>query len=1056
MRCKRQFKSQLITAILLFSLMSSTIQPVTAAGGGVSDEDMQAQNVNAMFMSQTESTTITWENVQTGLIYISEMLQSSRYLIYRHDAQMNSTTIANGEVPYIGNVSACVGPLSGCPGQFHTFEYNLPPSQNGTFWYGIATNYHDIVNGTWTMIAYMELGVSQIGMPIYEFTHDITAPFSVNATYYPELSQTKIDWINLNQLSPGSILESGDNAYVSKIYRHLMPASRENWLFLPKTLVGNTSAGVSTFTYDVPPNTDEDAYYSVTYLYLGYEDTRFIGGVNTMDSNWPVREDNVAPGLLLGGVHATFNAEPIGGTGNTTITWTDNTLETNAVYHIWRSGAEFNNTSNVYVEHIASIPSGIQTYDYQVERGTLGYAYYAVTIADSRGNHNNMIDNSVLDGPILENAFDPWIAEPTNVQAEYLGGGVTRVSWTDQVGAEGESYNVWHAWTKLSEASNLSLEATLVATVPDGVQYANIPVPPDKDRLSYYCVTSVARYNHLGATFEDTRFQQNCILLAVNEDTLAPAPVQLALPVLHGGQNKVILSWINSLAEDSETYTLWRHLGTPFADNETGNISDDDGWEILVDSYEPHPAETTVVQEIYLSPNLDRYTWYALIIADDWGNSRDALLNNSNTWLVHEDTTGATADILIGLEGEDGIANGALKGGDYRLSIFSNEPLAEFPLIHVNTCDYDNMQGSTFTPENEITRATPFLSSDTHFIWDFPIPSGMETTELCVEATLIDEVGNSQILSWNNWSIDSIAPTIELFAPSSSSKYLYGDDVRIHGVVTDDVALVEVKFRLIDVREFYEIPSEWELVNDVTPTDVDSNTLIFDMKEPSATFVEPGNHRIEIYAVDTAGNERNFVGTFFVDHCYENLSGMTFCESGTKPFDEETVEPEAAPDLTSPPYIIIIAVAAFNVLLLLFAILLGVLAAQDPSKKKKKDDDDEYDEEDDWMLEFMGGGDSGAAADAGLAELEATPKATKQLDDDDDPFSSDDNQKKRRKSKKEKKVVEDDDDDDQDDDDDDDDDWGDDDDDEPKKEKKRRRPSKGGKSSKRKVVKRKK
>ncbi len=1051
-----RLKTVSMTLILILTMLTPFTSPVTAAGGAATDEDMQAQNAIAIFNAESEDTTVMWENVNSGLISIAEKLQESRYLVYRSPIQMNTSMIMNNEIPYIGNISACVGPLTGCAGQIHNFEYDLPPSQNGTFYYGIATNWEDVTNGTWTITAFMELGVSQIGEAIYEFTHDITAPFAVNATYYPELSQTKINWINLNQLSPGSLLETGDNAYVSMIYRHTDPATRENWAFINKTLVGNVSAGISTFTFDVPPETDEDVYYSVTYMYLGYEDTRFIGGVNTMDANWPVREDNVAPRLVIGGVFATFAAEPLGGTGNTTITWNDLVQESGATYHVWRSGAPFTNTSDVNVEHIASVSSGIESFRYQVERGTLGNAYYSVTVADSRGNHNTSIDGTVLAGPVVENAFHPWIAEPTNVQAQYVGEGWTNVSWIDQIGAEGESYHVWHSWTRLSESSNLSLEATLVATVPDGVQYARIPVPEDKDRMSYYCVTSVARYNHLGATYEDTGFAQNCIQLPINEDTLAPAPIQLSAPLL---QNNIVqLSWINSLAEDYETYTIWRHLGVPLENNETGNISDaDGGWEILIDKYEPHSAETGILREVYLEENLNRNAWYAMTVADSWGNWRDAITNRSNLWLVHEDTTGPNADVLVSLDGGDGQAGGAQKSGDYRLHIHTNEDLAEFPHIRVYTCDYDGGSiGNTFTPDDEVTRATPFLSSSSHFIWDFSISSGMNTNDLCVEATLIDMVGNTEILVWDSWTIDAVSPTIELFAPSSENKYLYGDDIRIRGVVTDDVALVEVKYRVIDVREFYEIPSEWELVTDVTPSDAENNILIFDMKEPSATFIEPGNHKLEIMAIDTAGNEKIFYGSFFVDHCYENLSGMTFCESGSKPFSEETVEPEAPPDLSSPPYVIIIAVAALNVLLLLFTIILGILAAQDPSKKKKKgDDDDDMDEDDDWMLEFMGGGDSGAAADAGLAELEAAPSrdlsTSKKLEDQDDPFATEETTTKRRrksssKSKSKKKTS--------DDDDDDDDDWGDDDDEVTEK---KRRPAKKrkGKSVKRKTVKRK-
>ena len=1046
-------KTLLMTALLL--LVSAAPFTATVTADSSSPIDMQAQNIAAQFNPISESTTVMWENIGTQNLTIAQMLQSSRYLIYRNPTEMNMSMIQNGSIPYIANVSACTGNVVSCPGQQHSIEHPLPPGVNGTFFYGIATQLDD-----GSLKAFMELGSAQTDQPVTEYTHDITAPFSVNANFFPDTSKTKIDWINLNQLQPGTLLETGPNAYISKIYRHLSPATRATWPSLEKELVATAPAGISTASYDVMPNTDVDAYYSVTYLYLGYEDARFIGGVNTMAEEFPVSEDNVAP-TNVEGVQATFVAEALGGTGNTTIAWTDLSTETGEVYHVWRSGTEFNNTTHPDVEHIATIQSGSGEYRYEVERGTLGYAYYAVTAGDDRGNHNPALDVGSIAGPIMENAFDPWVAEPTNVQAEYLGGALTEVTWTDQMGAEGEFYHIWHSWTKLSAASNLTLEATLMATVPDGVESVQVPVPSDKDRLSYYCITSVTRYNHLNATYEDTRFQQNCIILPVREDTLGPAPVQLAQPMLQGAQKTVLLSWMNSMAEENETYSVWRHLGSPFPNGETGNISDDAGWELVVDNYEAHSAETTVLREVYLEDNLDRYTWYALTVADRWGNTRDSLTNRSNAWYVHEDTTAPTAGVMIGQGSQVEYEGGALMDGDYRLHINTNEELAEFPLIKVTSDDYnvDNGTGWTLTPEGEITRASPFLNSDTHFVWDFAIPSSIPTSNLTVTATMIDMVGNSQTITVANWSIDSESPRIELYSPSSQSKYLYGNEVTVHGVATDDVGLVVVKYRFTNVGEFINEVFEWENVTDITPEDAPDNTIVFSMTEPASTFEYPGNHKLEIMAIDTAGNEKSFTTSFYVDHCFENSSGLTLCESGDSPFSGEEGEPEAPISLTSPPYVIILAVAGFNLMLLLLAILMGVFAAQDPSKKKAKGDDDDYDEDDDWMREFMGGdgGSSADAADAALEELTASPKqaGTKKLEDEGDPFATQTETKKRKKKKKDKVVEEDDDDDFDDENESDDDDWGDDDeDDAPKKKAKKRRPAKK-KSVKRRAVKRK-
>jgi len=1010
--------------------------------------DMQAQNIMANFNPMSESTTVSWENIQTTNGTLWQLLQNTRYLIYRHDIEMNESMIENDMVEYFANVSACPGSLSTCSGKLHQVEYPLPPGVNGSYFYGIATQ---LDSGE--IRAFLELGSAQTGMATMEFTNDITAPFNVNATFDPATSRTQIQWINLNELQPGTLTETGPFQYNIRIYRHLDAANRSSWPAINKELIGQLGAGNNSFTYIVPPFTDVRAYYSITYVYGFYEDVRFLGS-NTLDPDWPVAEDNVAPGLVQGGVTASFLEEPEGGTGNTTVFWNDLLTELNPVYSIWRSGSSFNNTTVPDVQLIATVPAGIGFYRYQVERGMLGYSYYAVTAADARGNHNPFIGDEelVLAGPIMEDAFNHWIAEPTNVEAEYISGGWTDVTWVDQVGAEGESYHVWHSWTKLTASSNLTLEATLMATVPDGVQHMLVPVPADKDRLSYYCVTSVTRYNHLNATFENTGFDQNCILTALREDTLAPAPVQLAQPMLQGSQRIVLLSWINSQAEEYESYSIYRHLGDPFGGNEGGNLSDDENWELLVDMYTPSEADTTVMREVYLPNDLDRESWYALTITDTWDNTRSAFTNRSNAWLVHEDTTAPTVSVTVSIGTQTGLTDGALKAGDYRLNFFLSEPVAEHPWIIVTTADYDADQGTgySFTPPGQVTNAASFLGSQTWYYWDFPIHQGIPTGTLKVTATLIDMVGNSVLVTRENWSIDATNPTITVFSPSTDSSYLYGDDIRIHGVVNDDVGIEQVMFRFIENRILFEEEFEWELVVDVTPSDAPPGTLVFDMREPSATFTESANHKLEIKAIDTAGNEKIYQTRFYVDHCFENLSGLTYCLSGDDPIKQEEGEPAAPITWSDPPYVIIVAVVAFNVLLLFFAILMGIIAAQDP-RKKKKGDDEEFDEEDDWMMEFMGGGDdSGSAADV-RADLDAAPERdlseAKALEDDDDPFAEPVVEKKKKKSRKSrKKIVEEDDFDD--DDDDDEDDWGDED-DEPDEKPKR-------KSVKRRSIKRKK
>ena len=79
------------------------------------------------------------------------------------------------------------------------------------------------------------------------------------------------------------------------------------------------------------------------------------------------------------------------------------------------------------------------------------------TIEDANGRTNLTVDESNC-ATVFENTFDPWIAEPTDVSAEYIGNALTRVTWTDQIGVEGEIYNIWRSNSEITNIEEIEHE----------------------------------------------------------------------------------------------------------------------------------------------------------------------------------------------------------------------------------------------------------------------------------------------------------------------------------------------------------------------------------------------------------------------------------------------------------------------------------------------------------------------------------------------------------------------------------------------------------------------
>ena len=1029
MRKSKSRISLLLIAILLGSLVTWA-PTVSASGNSSPSQHLQAQGITALFDSETESTTVYWSNLVTTDYPLMLQMQESRYLVYRHNAPLNESVVST-LVPW-ANLSMCPSTDVGtCSGRTFQHTYPLPAGTNGTYYYAIVTYFenNDDEDGTndysYTIndVTYSPVSVgnfvhdeANVSQGVFEMTNDITAPFFVQANFIPTIGAsgegaTDISWVNLNTIVPDSLPEVGDNAYEIRIYRHAQPALRETWATMDKTEIAQLVAGDTTYRHMLEANTDESVYYSVTYLFLGYEDVRFLG-TNSMAN--PIHEDNVAPESVQG-VVASFEAEPAGGTGNTTISWSDIESEESETYHIWRSGSPINDTSAPGVELIGTANDEDGTYRHEVERGMLGLAYYAVTASDTNGNHNNIVSTgSTTDIGVAEDTFTPWVAEPTNVYAEYIGGGQTTITWTDQLGVEGEQYHVWRSSVRLTSLSNLELVAELVATVPDSVETVTVDVEDNIDEPRYYCVSSVARYSLSSDVYEDLRFLQNC-WGPIDEDTLRPslAFLQDAYMTNQGGNKITLLRWVNDLTESGETYQVWMNENDPFNGNEeimSGDIALEEGWVPILD---PVYAEFNNVPDftraIDLPDNLDKTTWYAVTTIDQYGNENTQYSMAMNARSVVEDTT--PPEITVTVENEDGIIVDSLRAGDYRMYIYSSEPLGEYPILNLRTADYAEDEnglvigGTAFTEQSSTVRAQPLQGSiENAYRYQFEITDDIDTSDILATVTIRDIAQNVATIELAGWAIDSQDPVLEVYAPSQESLYLYGEQIHVYGAVSDDVGIasVEVQFRYYQNGIMKE--TDWTAMTDLTTPSTSNNTVVFEWWEPAATFHDLGkNQKVTIRVTDTSGNQREWFTQFTVDSCIRTFADYgDACVAGTmavEPEPEPEIEPEGYYDGA---YLMVYGLAAVNVILLILTMMSVLLSS--PDRKKKKGDSDE--DEEDWMREFMGGGDTAAGSpDDVRNDMASLSEDATERQDAEDPFAkSEGRDRKRRKSKKTKKV----------------------------------------------------
>ena len=1012
----------LVLSILLLS--SLPMLPSVSADEGIPSE-LQAQGITAIFDNASETTTVSWRNIAQsgGDQDLYEDLWDATYHVYRSSSPINTANVqslspwysvdacdSESAEPWGSNPNRCRGSGSAGYHPGHSATYQVGAGTEGAFFYAITTELGD-GNITTTLTA----NASLVYEPVMEVTTPIRSPYNIVADFDPGTSKTTIQWINYNSINP-VLPEDGDDAFEIHLWRTENKIDRENGQTLLSGIpIATLSSTTSQHVVDVPPMTNREVYYSVTYMLpnwtsegASYEDTRFLSN-NAM--NTAILEDNTPP-EGVDTVEALFTPND-NGTGYTTIVWDDIISEQGEQYRIYRHGEYFNSTNNPYVQLIATVQEGVSSFQYNVPFNTYGDFVYCVVIVDQFGATNPEIAQSSCD-IVDEDSDSNWVKEPSDVNATFLGDGTTRVTWKDQAGIEGERYHVWRASQRFVGNEFVENQSLFwMGSVPDGIEQFDVSLPDEVSMSNvYYYVTSEAMYNCPGCngTMMYTELVQNYDG-PISEDTKKPSPGRITDLLMLGELQVVDIEWMNSDQEVGESYSLYRHLGDPFGNAEfaVSNYTDE-GWE-FVEGPIPENGFSTMVRQIPVANNTERDVWYAVIMEDSYGNINPQIFPGSggNSMIVSEDTKAPSITYAIHDENNIPVEQTSLIRGEYTLRIEVSETLEEFPIVNISTA------GGSLTGGSE--QSMVLLSQNNNnpdkgpeYFQTFSISSTATAGDLYIAINLTDMSLNTIDRVISDFSIDAKSPTVTIFSPTSSddgAMYLYGNDIKVVAGANDDVDIASMQMRFVqNYGTSSSITEPWREVSGLTISE-DGDWSI-EMVFSSGNFL-PGTHEVSVKATDTAGNERTSKVKFITDWCRHRDDGSTVCEY-TDPVqaDPDTIYPEL--NATDPPYMIAWVTAGISFLAVI-ASLLVISSAMSGPKKKKGDEDDEGD---DWMNEFIG-----TSAEPDMAEITGGAPAGKTeevVPEEDDPFAVNVIQPKRRK-KKSKKDDDDDDDDDDDEDD---------------------------------------
>ena len=112
--------------------------------------NLQAQGIQATFDPTTETTVVTWQNIDSSGTELNSMF-SATYNLYRHTSAIDSMNVATltpfATVPVCDVGDASQNPFN-CRASSHaghSVPFLVPPGTNGSFFYAITTT---LSNGT--------------------------------------------------------------------------------------------------------------------------------------------------------------------------------------------------------------------------------------------------------------------------------------------------------------------------------------------------------------------------------------------------------------------------------------------------------------------------------------------------------------------------------------------------------------------------------------------------------------------------------------------------------------------------------------------------------------------------------------------------------------------------------------------------------------------------------------------------------------------------------------------------------------------------------------------
>ena len=1025
--------------VLLMLLMTVPLIPTSAAADIGDASTLQAQDIAASFDPVSETTTITWRNIETFSGSNVANLQNAEYTVYRHSEPITSGTIGSA-IPF-ANVTACVAIQSvEClapthPG--HTASYLVGAGVNDTYFYAITTSWTESEQAYSS--SELDLNASSLYEGVHEVTSPVETPIFFQAEYSLADSETTLTWYNYHDL-PNSDPAMPDTRIL--VWRSDGEIRRDNGGAVyeglptnyPVELLANLSSDNSEYVNVIPSNTNRDSYYAITYFIPnGSEsgedkvDLRFLSG-NALTE--PILEDNLPPSHITD-----FNAYFVGnvdGTGTTTLSWSGSTIEQDERYEIYVAGDGFSSIFETGPSLVASIPENVNETGVSLEErnikyeyprdlpvGSLGSATYCIVLVDEIG----LFDSNTSSGScstVQEDAYSTWEKEPSNVHAEFIGDRTIRVTWSDQLGVEGERYHVYSASGFQPSPQQFATATTYHGFANDNVETFDIVlnesvVSANGAVLQWYIyVTSEAQYVHTTGSYE---------YLGLNNNSFGPVTIDITTPTnpsivdaeSRGDLGFVALEWYN-LQESNEAYQVWRHTGDPFNGGQTSiTTSDAEGWDLVLDDINVGEQNSaTIIRNIPLASDTEREVWYAVTVADEFNNTNSDILEglSGNSFLVREDTLAPSIELRLLDDENSEYTSPSLIAGTYTIKIEASEKLKTTPLIEVVSDTGFNVTGGG-EPMTQIADNLLIPDKGPEYSYSFTIPGSANAGEMTFKMTLIDESDNIGITTNTDYHIDAKGPTVTIYSPSPSSegsKYLYGNKINLMFAAEDDVQILDLQYRFtFNYGGLTGITSTspWADAEGITDVEEDMSTLVSDMEFSAGTF-DAGQHAITVRGIDTAGNEISKRVVFVVDFCRNNINGETICT-----FEEDLkAEPEPekiTPSLTDPPYLLVWVAVAVNVLLFIVALMIVQTSMSGPKKKKAGEEED-----DDWMSEFIGTSqdlDMDAITGTGSTtepeneekkEPESEPEPEEEKDEDD-PFAVN---LVQRKTRRKKEVVE--------------------------------------------------